>query len=107
MDQSVLPSGASTPMPYPSIPLDIRVLLLEQRHAKNHVIMEDISDDQVDRVALLRSGTIPHAYHSAYDCCIAQRLATDCGDRLQLSFPRCILAETIRSSLGDKVVSGA
>ncbi len=94
-------------MPYSSIPLNMRFLLLEPRHAKYHIIVGDIGDDEVDRMAPLCSGAIPHAYHPAYNGGSAQRLAIDLGNRWQLPFPRRLQAETMRYSLGDEVACGA
>jgi hypothetical protein len=43
-DQSILPDDAGMPMLYPSISLDITVLLLEPGNAEYHVIMGDRGD---------------------------------------------------------------
>ncbi len=63
MDWSVLRFGAGTPVPYPSNPVDIEVLLLELCHAKNYIVVGNISNDKVNCMAPLRSSAIAHLYH--------------------------------------------
>ncbi len=101
-------------MLYPSVPLYIGVLLLEQRHAKYHVIVSYFSNDDVDCMALLRSGAVAHLYNLAYNCSSAQSLNIDCGDQrwqfsplLLPSCHDCFQAEPIHYSLGDEVVGVA
>ncbi len=94
-------------MPYPCIPLDIKVLLLEPQHAEDHIIVGDIGDDKVDFVAPLCSSAILHVKQLAYNGSSAQGLANDCGDKWWLSFPCCLKADMIHYNLGSIVVSGA
>ncbi len=79
-DWAVFCSSVSTPMLDPSIPLDIRVLLLELRHAKYHVVVDYIGDDKVDHMALLCSGAILPTYCLLYDLSSTQGLVIDCGN---------------------------
>ncbi len=70
--------------------------------------MEDIGDHEVERMAPLCSGTIPHASHVTYNSCSAQGLTIDGGDRwLRLPIPSRLQTEPIHYSLGDEVVGGA
>jgi hypothetical protein len=99
-------------MPYPSILLDNSVLFLEPCHAEYNIVMGNVSDNKVDRMALLHSCAITHSYHLAYNCSSAQRHTIDCDDRQQqfiFSLPPACLsplqAEPIGHSLRDGVVS--
>ncbi len=105
-DWSILCINVGTLMLYPSISLDIRVLLLKLGHAKYHIVLGDFSDDEVYHMASLCSGAISQAYHLPYDGGSTQKLAIDCGNRRRLLLPCRLQAKTIHYSVGDKVISG-
>ncbi len=74
----------------------------------------NISNNKIDRMALLCSSAIPHAYHLTYNCSGAQRLTIYCGDRQQhlllvhpLSCLSRLQAKPIHYGLGVEVIGGA
>jgi hypothetical protein len=73
-----------------------------------------IGDNEVDRMAPLRSSAVVQSYHLTYDRGSAQSLTIDCGDWRRQFFlllpPSCsdrFQAKPIRYGLGDEVVGGA
>jgi hypothetical protein len=114
MDQSVLCFGKGTPVPYPNISVDIRVLLLEPYHTRDSIIVGNVGNDVVNCMALLHSGVPTHLYHLPYNCSSAQRFTTDRGDRqrhlLPVPLSPCLnrlQSELICNVLENGVVGGA
>ncbi len=101
-------------MPNSSIPVNIRVLFLEPCHAEDHIVVGNISDDEVNHMALLCFDTIAYLYRLLYDSGSAQQFTIDSSDRgrslfldLAPSCPDCLKSELIHDGLGDEVVGGA
>jgi hypothetical protein len=63
MDQSVLYISASTPVPYASILVNMSVLLLEQCHAEDHIVVGNISNEKNNSMALHCADAIAHLYN--------------------------------------------
>ncbi len=81
MVQYVFRSSAGMPLPHPKIPLDVGMLLQEPCQDNYHIEVGDIGDDEVDCMALLRHGAVPHTYNVVYDRDSVQRLTINGGDR--------------------------
>ncbi len=94
MDVSVLHFSVGTLVPYPSIPVDIVVLLMEPCLAEDYNIAGNICDYKVNCMALLCSCGITYLYHMSYDRGSAQRLTIDCSDKRRITFlhlaPSCL-----------------
>ncbi len=83
MHWSILYIGVSTPVPYPSNSLDIRVLLLKQYCTEFHNAVDNISGNKVNGAAPLCSSALLHAHHVVYNSSKAQQLTINSGDRWQ------------------------
>ncbi len=93
-------------MPWLSILLDFRVLLLRLLHAKNYIILGNTGYNKVNCIASLFFCSISNVYILEYDHGSAQRLAIDSGDKCQAAFPSRLQTEPICNSRGDNIVGG-
>ncbi len=89
-------------------------MLLEPYNADDHIVVGNISDDKINRIASLRSGTITHPYHRPHNHSSAQQFTIDSSNRRRSLYfdiaPSChnrLQSEYIYNKLGDKVVGGA
>ncbi len=77
---------------------------MEQCHAKYHIVVGNIGNYKVDRVAPLCPSPFSYAYRSAYDSGSAHGFAVNRGDWLQLQFRRPLRRELISHGLRNEVI---
>ncbi len=101
-------------MPNTCILATIWVLLLQPGHSQNDIVVDNVGNDKIDRVASLDAHAIAYAHHMLYEGRSAQWLAIDRSDCRRfcdyLFLPPCLCpthSDGIGNCLAYEIICGA